>query len=511
MAKDDLRSRTMRIDLITDMPAEPKPGKVKRIGVAGRREPGGPARPRHVAVPGEPAFEQFLQSLYDAAVLSDLSGRIVEANERASEFMRCERIDLCRLTIFDVISGADPDLMQTLVKNLKDERFTLIQAYCSRRDDSVFPAEIAVSKVLFDKFYLCFFIRNIALRRAEEKMLRTEHVALHNAATGIAIATVEGEIEYVNQALVDMRGCRDAEEVCGQDVRSLLSDRAVADRLLQNACETHQTSVVDTIARRADGTEFDVQVSVACNLDPEGEPLGIVLSFADISDRKRAEAAMLDAQRQRLSVESHQALIFSLVKLASARSEETGYHLERVSQFTRLLGRRLAEDSPELGLTVETADEIARVSPLHDIGKVSIADGILHKPGRLTEEEFEEMKTHTLKGAGVMKELYDRTGEEYVRLAYEVAMYHHERWDGSGYPEGLAGDAIPISARILSLVDAYDAACSKRCYKEPLTHQQAREMIVGERGGQFDPGVVDAFLAMESAWLAIVELYRDDR
>lgn len=210
-----------------------------------------------------------------------------------------------------------------------------------------------------------------------------------------------------------------------------------------------------------------------------------------------------------LKLESQEELIFSMAKLSEYRSEETGYHLERVYHYTRLLARDVCKRHPEFGISLGLADEIARVSPLHDLGKVAIPDNILHKPGKLTAEEFEIMKTHTTIGANLIKEIYDKTGSTYLWLAYEIAMNHHERWNGLGYPGALKAEQIPISALIMSIADVYDALTSHRSYKKAFSHDTAKKMILEEKGKHFCPSVVDAFLRQEDAWVAVKERFKD--
>ncbi len=212
-----------------------------------------------------------------------------------------------------------------------------------------------------------------------------------------------------------------------------------------------------------------------------------------------------------LQLESTEELIFGLAKLSEYRSEETGCHLERVQYYTRLLARDLVENCPELQITPPQAEEIARVSPLHDIGKVAIPDAILHKPGRLTSTEFDEIKTHAAIGGDLLWDIYSKTGSHGIKIAFEIAMYHHECFDGKGYPTGLKGDDIPIAARIMSLADIYDALTSERSYKKALSHQEAKELILVERGKRLDPRVVDAFLRQEDIWQAVKEKFIDNQ
>jgi len=211
-----------------------------------------------------------------------------------------------------------------------------------------------------------------------------------------------------------------------------------------------------------------------------------------------------------MRMESQEALILSMAKMAEYRSHETGLHLERVQLYSRTLAMDICEHYSQVGLTAAKAEEIARVSPLHDLGKISIPDQILHKPGKLTDEEFVCMKRHTIFGGNLLLDLYEQTGDSYLLVAYNVAMYHHEKWDGSGYPQGLHGTDIPIEGRIVALADVYDAVSSKRCYKECMDHNFARSLLLDGKGKHFDPMIVDSFLRQEDIWFTIREKYVDD-
>jgi len=210
-----------------------------------------------------------------------------------------------------------------------------------------------------------------------------------------------------------------------------------------------------------------------------------------------------------LRLEGHEELILSMVKLSEFRSDETGYHLERVRAYTRLLARYLSRHCPELGLTLSLADEISKVSPLHDIGKVAIPDHILHKPGKLDPDEWKIMKSHAGIGGRLLQDIYEKTGQSYLGIAYQIAMFHHEHWDGTGYPEGRKGQEIPLAARIMALTDVYDALTTKRCYKDILSHEESKRILLEGRGRHFDPEIVDAFLTLEDSFIEIKNKFRD--
>ncbi len=192
------------------------------------------------------------------------------------------------------------------------------------------------------------------------------------------------------------------------------------------------------------------------------------------------------------------ASIRALARLAEIRDSETGNHLMRTQAYVeRLL--LLLKNHPRFRETLDerTIDLIAKSAPLHDIGKVGIPDSILLKPGRLTPDEFEIMKTHAQLGGDALAQA-ERDLEQpvpFLRHAKEIARWHHEHWDGSGYPDGLAGEAIPVSARLMALADVFDALVSPRVYKQPLDFERTRAIIADERGRHFDPDIADAFLA----------------
>lgn len=205
------------------------------------------------------------------------------------------------------------------------------------------------------------------------------------------------------------------------------------------------------------------------------------------------------------------AIIFAMAKLAESRDPETGEHLERMAEYGKLLCQKLSAQSKyESIIDDKYINNIYAASPLHDIGKVGIPDHILTKPGKLTKEEFEIMKTHSKIGADTLRVVDEKhSGNDLVHMGIEIAENHHEKWDGSGYPNGLSGDNIPLAGRILALGDVYDALTSKRVYKEAFSHAKSREIILEGRGTHFDPDVVDAFISVENEFLTIKNHFVD--
>jgi putative two-component system response regulator len=205
--------------------------------------------------------------------------------------------------------------------------------------------------------------------------------------------------------------------------------------------------------------------------------------------------------------------IYAMATLAETRDNETGNHIRRTQNYVITLATKLAEN-PKYAVQLPRQDIelLYKSAPLHDIGKIGIPDRILLKPGRLTPEEFEIMKTHAAIGKSSIQAAEQLVGmpDSFLRFAKEIAGSHHEKWDGSGYPEGLAGEAIPLSARLMALADVYDALISKRVYKEAFSHEVARNIIVQGNGTHFDPAVIDAFIALEQDFIDIAKRFSDN-
>jgi len=201
------------------------------------------------------------------------------------------------------------------------------------------------------------------------------------------------------------------------------------------------------------------------------------------------------------------ATILALAKLAESRDEATGKHLDRVQVLCKLLAVEVKK-CPKYSsrITDDYVKDIFHASPLHDVGKVAIPDAILLKPGPLTAEEFAVMKTHTTVGAETLEFVLEKhPANEFVRMGIEIARSHHERWNGTGYPDRLAGDEIPFSARIMAVADVYDALRSQRCYKEAKSHEESRDIVVQGSGVYFDPDVVSAFCNIQDSFHQVSE------
>ena len=231
--------------------------------------------------------------------------------------------------------------------------------------------------------------------------------------------------------------------------------------------------------------------------------------------RDKSEYLAAEVVRRSMQIQAIQDVtILVMASLAETRDNETGNHIRRTQQYVRVLANHLQEH-PRFSAYLKQKNAIETLfksAPLHDIGKVGIPDNILLKPGKLTAEEFEIMKTHAMLGRESIERAERLLGyaTDFLVCAKEITAGHHEKWDGSGYPQGLSGDDIPISARLMALADVYDAMVSKRVYKPSMSHEVVRDTIVQGRARHFDPDIVDAFLAEEDQFVKIYNRLSDE-
>lgn len=360
--KEQQFSSTMRIEIPPDLLAEVAPKGPETARLRARAKSPDTRRLKAAAVSGEDKYNQLLQSIYDAALITTTSGQIVDSNIRATEFFYYNRDEFNTKNILDLISGASPSILQMLYQNLQNEKFALIQAYCVRKDRTYFPAEIAVNALRFEKMYFCFFVRDITVRKQAEEMLRTEHNAIQNAGNGIAIANLERQLQYVNPAFLNMWKYGRAEDVQNLPVERLFKEENV-QQILENVIRTGESWTGELTGVRTNGEEFAVQTAAACNRDSDGEIVGMVLSFVDITDRKRAEEAMRQAERQRAMLASIGAACHHLGQPATVIMT----NLELIRRMTKDLDRKELKEI--LDLTNEAADTLAEV--LHKLNAVT--------------------------------------------------------------------------------------------------------------------------------------------
>ncbi|HYD59654.1 MAG TPA: two-component system response regulator [Noviherbaspirillum sp.] len=280
-------------------------------------------------------------------------------------------------------------------------------------------------------------------------------------------------------------------------------------------------------------------IFLTSRIQPEDEELGLSLGAADyitkpisppivlarvatqlnlvkarqlLKDQNRHLEHLVD-ERTRQLMQMQEATILAMASLAETRDNETGNHIRRTQHYVKALALHLREH-PRFShvLTDENIELLFKSAPLHDIGKVGVPDRILLKPGKLDPDEFEIMKLHTVYGRDAILAVERHLGGSngFLAFAREIACSHQEKWDGSGYPEGLKGDAIPVPARLMAVADVYDALISRRVYKPAYSHEESVRIMKEGRGSHFDPDILDAFLQIEDSFRTIAQQYSDD-
>ena len=204
-------------------------------------------------------------------------------------------------------------------------------------------------------------------------------------------------------------------------------------------------------------------------------------------------------------------LIIVLADMVESRDKCTGDHIKKTAAYTSIILRKLQEEGLFKDIISDRyIDDVVKSAPLHDIGKIKVPDAILNKPGRLEPSEYEIMKNHTVAGNDIIRKAIANVSESgYLEEAKNLANYHHEKWDGTGYPTGLKGEEIPLSARVMAVADVFDALVSRRSYKDPMTFEQAMQYIKDGAGKSFDPRVVDAFVDAEKEVKVVAESFKD--
>ena len=214
-------------------------------------------------------------------------------------------------------------------------------------------------------------------------------------------------------------------------------------------------------------------------------------------------------EQEEAMMHSNQVMVDALISIIESRSMESAQHILRIRRFTQILLEVVAKSCPEYRLTEETIGIISSAASLHDIGKITIADSILNKAGKLTDEEYDIMKTHTTAGCGLLQRVEAMGNDMYMRYAYNICRYHHERWDGRGYPDGLSGDDIPICAQVVGIADVYDALTTERVYKKAYSYTDAANMILRGDCGVFSPKLLECFKLVMGQFEALAKMYSD--
>ena len=320
------------------------------------------------------------------------------------------------------------------------------------------------------------------------------------------------EASSVNQMLLLLRQNQDCIASLLLDVTDL--DQIDVTNLYAKENSDSLSSVPIIILSESDNSDilnraFNLGASdvIPMDYDPHAM-LKRVENIVDLHLHKQNLEVMVEEQKSLLRHTSD-AMVDALSSIIEHRSVESGQHILRIRHFIKILLEEVARCCPEYELTDNTIAIICSASALHDIGKIAIPDAILTKPGNLTDEEREIMKTHTTTGFHILETLVDMAEEEYLRYAHNICHYHHERWDGNGYPEGLKGDAIPICAQVVGLADVFDALTSKRVYKDAYSVSQSVNMIIRGECGVFSHKLLECFKHVTDDFERLARDYAD--
>ena len=379
--------------------------------------------------------------------------------------------------------------------------------------NEIWPRVIVFCLFLFFGSHVQYTINN--RRKAEQALKESEEkyrTILENIDEGYFEVDLDGNFTFFNDSTKRILGFSD-DELMGLNISTpteLKSAKSIFHTFQQvlKTDQPAQVSEYEVITK--DEKKRILEVSISLLKDTEELPFGYRGVFRDVTQRLTAER-----ERKRLEFQLHQArsaTILGLAKLAEYRDKGTGTHLERIREYARIIAEEMARlPKYRSYITAEYIENVYRSSILHDIGKVGVPDAILLKPDQLSVDEFEVIKRHALLGGDALNTIDSKVeGKSFLTMGKEIAYYHHEKWDGSGYPKGLRGEEIPLSARFVALADVYDALTSERLYKEAYSHETAREIITRLKGSHFDPDVVNAFIAKESEFRRICDALHQD-
>jgi PAS domain S-box-containing protein len=411
------------------------------------------------------------------------------------------------MVLTGIFLGALYWALESLLNVFSPEEISFYQEIFGPNIGEVWPRLIVFCLFLMFGSHVQFTINE--RKKAEEALKASEEkyrTILESIEEGYYEVDFEGYFVFVNDSLSKILGVPKI-DLGFMNFWDFMDDKN-AEQMYEAFLECRRTGK----PVKAFDCEFNInaapayiEASVSLLRDTRGLPIGYRGVLRDRTEKKKMELDLIESYRK--IQEARAATILGLAKLAEYRDEGTGTHLERIRDYARILAVELSKD-PRFSDTVDQqyVDDIYQSSILHDIGKVGTPDALLLKPGELTTEEFDIIKRHTVMGGNALKAIESQIeGKSFLAMGREIAFNHHEKWDGSGYPRGLKGEAIPLSARIIALADVYDALTTKRFYKEAFSHEKAKNMIILLRSKHFDPRIVDAFLAVQEKFNRVRE------
>ena len=447
-------------------------------------------------------LEDLFRNIGDPVLTADLKGTIVLANPAFSRLMGWAPDEM--LPSIDAFYVHKPELEDKILRLTESDSVCNLETHLQARDRS--PRRVLdTSWVIRDDrgvvtgytthFKDVTYVKNLEARlRISE---RNYMLLFDTILSSIIIVDPFGKVLNCNYYAEQLYG-RSWNDVVGREFDDIFrvqkKSRSISEVI--SLANRNNGRYVETDVPRmcADGTIKFTYASCTALTSTTGEIIAYSIMERDLTERIRLEKKLQSSFEQIKATQS--AAILGFAKLTEYRDLDTGKHLERIREYTRVLATGLAR-LPRYAnyITPEYIEDLCLSSVLHDVGKVGIEDAVLLKPGRLDAAEFEKIKQHARLGGEALKAVDEQIRtESFLTLGKEIAFYHHERWDGTGYPAGKRGEQIPLSARLVALADVYDALTSKRPYKEPLSHEEAARVITEERGTHFDPDVVDVFV-----------------
>ena len=329
---------------------------------------------------------------------------------------------------------------------------------------------------------------------------------------GVVITDIEGNIVKINRGFEQITGMSSVQLL--HQPLSILQKKILPDLevpLILNKLREDNTWNGELIGQRNGNNVWYTSISFSPIKDENNGIFAFAGIFKDVTSQRQVEQELIASLRK--TNLAQEAIIFGLARLAEHRDNITGFHLERIRNYCKALAEALYQRNlyPDI-VNKEFIQMIYRTAPLHDIGKVGIPDSILLKEDKLTEEEFEIIKAHTVIGYQTLNSIFQQYGEmPFLKMGIEVTYAHHEWWDGSGYPRGLKGNKIPLSAQILAIADVYDALTTERTYKIAFSHEESLRLMKARRGKQFNPKLFDVFLEISDQFDQIRRNFPDNK
>ncbi len=457
-----------------------------------------------VLAESERRYRSLIESSRDMIIFCSHDGTIRLLNRTFYEKTGMKAPLTEKKSLFDLIRPEKREVVKKMITGAltgSEPREPIEILLCGKNIRKIWT-EMTVTRAADNGDNLHIALRDISYRKNLETQLSDiasmQEQIIQTDMIGIVTMDMRGMITRWNSGAREILGYGEI-EVLGKNIREFIvpTRPTLVKQKPAFPGTLEMPATREVILKKNDGTTITAMYAEEVMKDSNGRPILIVSFFFDVTEKVSLEERSRELMRQ-LS-QAQQVTILSLAKLTEYRDLETGSHLERIMKYTEILAQELSGVAGYSSyITDDYILDLVSSCPLHDIGKVGIPDYILHKPGKLTPEEFEVMKNHTIIGGDTIREAEEKLqSRSYLNLGREVAYYHHEKWDGTGYPRGLSRDEIPLSARIVAVADVYDALISKRPYKDAYEHATAADIIKHNGGSHFDPAITDAFRRCE--------------